>query len=207
MLFLIYLIKCSSLQAGSETYIPLYMDNVITNLVAVLLGAIAGSWGTYLANLRIESVKAATQSKAERDNLSLLLKLEFETLQTCLGRMKDVVDGGGIFLFRWLNPAKKNISFIEGIREKFYLLADLELQVRLFTLTSDLSTLLSDIESIESWQNGLNATPAKSPTGSSASLEEKSNQEEYLKEQRRLKLVDLVDTRRRISEIIKELGK
>jgi hypothetical protein len=183
------------------------MTTGLDSALGVLVGAILGSVGTYFANYKIEQVKVHNQDATQRRNLRLVLKLEFEAYQKSMSELKSSLETQGIYSFRWINLIKRNAGSVESLRLSFYALQDDELQERLYALVTDLSLFLGDVETIETWWNGLQQSPPITPNGSQANPSEKTSQENHLKEQRRLKLVDLVDLKRRVDEIAKELGR
>lgn len=181
------------------------MSNAAWSFLGVLVGAIVGAVGTYFANLRIEKIKAQDTSTSQEENLKLMLKLELEACQSGFDELKRDVEDKSMFMVRWMNIIDKSIRDLETFRGSFYLLEDKDLQNSLFRLVTDTSLFMNDLRVIESWWGDLQKNPPLSPNGP-VLPEEKKIQEEHLKEQRRLKLVELVDLKRRIGETIRDLS-
>lgn len=175
-------------------------------LATGLLGAIVGAIASFLANLRIETVRGRNKDREERENLTLALKLEFEACLKCLDELKGSLNTSHVYLFRWTGVLTKGTQNLDNLRLKLYLLQNAELQEKVLSLTTDISLLINDIEVVERWSNNLSNKPPIGPNGAPISAEEQAVQQEQIKEQRRLKLVELVDLKRRLGEITKDLS-
>jgi hypothetical protein len=179
-----------------------------TNLTSGLIGAVLGAAASFFGNLLIESVRANRDEQAKRKNLALSLKLEFEASLKSLNEIKNTLNAQSFYPFRWTKVLSKSIESLEKERPKFYLLTDSDLQEKMFQLITDMALFISDVEITETIWNSLQEDPPKRPDGSEIkNPNETRTQTESVKEQRRLKSVELVDLKRRIDEIIRELSK
>ncbi len=110
--------------------------------------------------------------------------------------------------FRWTEVLKKSAQRLEILRSDFYILDDDQFQEKLFTLVTDIFLFTNDVEAIEIASNKLNEDVPKWPNDSVIQTsDEITNQRETLKEQRRLKLVELVDLKQRLDQAARDLSK
>lgn len=179
--------------------------DVLVNIISGLGGAVLGSVGTFYGNIRLERIKAQKDKTQRQDDLTLVLSLSLDSSVKSLDSLKTSLEDKAFFPFRWTGILKGNISDLRDLRRQLYLLENTELQEKLYTVITDIALFTDDLETIETWQNGLNSSPSKDPSGAEVDEKQRKFQEDHLKERRRLKLVELVDLKRQIAEITRDL--
>jgi|GEM_PF-3592869 len=179
-----------------------------TNLTSGLIGALLGAAAGFSGNLLIENVKSNRDEFAKRKNLALSLRLELEASLKSLNEIKNTLNNQNFYPFRWTKVLSKSIESLEKQRPKLYWLDDSDLQEKIFELITDVGLFTNDVEITETISNFLQGEVPQRPDHSVITdPKEIATQTENVKEQRRLKLVELVDLKRRIEEVIKELSK
>ena len=174
------------------------------NLLFLFVGAIAASIGTFFANLLIEYVRERRNTKTNKLNLSLLLKVVFQDSLKLLDQLKNSLTNQNIFSLRFTGVLIKSINRLENLRVSAYFLQNSQLVEKFFNLTVELSIFVQDIEVLESLANTAQQNYNDKPT--SENKAKMNDQLNLIKEQRQVKLIELVDLHRQIEDIVKLLS-
>jgi hypothetical protein len=178
----------------------------MANILSVLIGVVVGAAASYLANLRLDREKSRKSIEEQRKNLRLVLKLELVSALKGINDLKRSRDERTFFMLRWVGVIREAIKGWESQRSRLHLLRDAQLQELLINLMTELELFSNDIHTTENWQLDLDKSPPLGPNGNELDQVERDRQQEIVKEQRRIHLIELMDLRRRLEEAIRLLG-
>ena len=169
-----------------------------TNTYLIFIGSIL----TFLATSAVEVLKWSIGRREKRTNFILLSKQQLEAVHKGLDKLKTVLEYKNYFDFSTLDILEKGASTLENYKNDSIYPKSERAKEQFIDLITDVSLYVSDVRGL---QNFYYTESPKIGKDSTALFNNLDDLNKYFNEQKNLKIIDMVELKRRILDFAREV--
>lgn len=190
------------------------IDNNVLSLLLIFLGSLLTFGSSYL----VEHLKNQREWSQKKENFLIYIELELKALENALEKLKNNLEAKKFYDLLIVNRIDQTVSNLELSKKEAYYLENYPLQEKIINILSDTTIFLNDLRGLENFSSaeqkklkddiqtrGFVEDKPKFKNYQTSIFKEFKELEDFFSTRRTEKLIELIDIKRRVEDLIKEL--
>lgn len=185
------------------------------NVWFIFLGAVLA----FLSSFLVETLKNRKEWAQKKKNFIIYIELELKALFMSLDKLKNNLESKRFFDLLIINILEQSVNNLGLSKKEAFYLEDYSLQEKILNILSEATIFLNDLKGLENFamaereklKNDLGTkkllkdNDSKIKDHQTSIFKENKELEDFFSSRRTEKLVELIDLKRRIEDLVKEI--